>query len=337
MRARFLLAILGASLVTSACGGLVGPVEGNKVVAYFSDVGDLVERGTVQIQDVKVGLITDISLVIEDGHMLARVEMTIKDDVNVPRDGLEAIARQTSLLGEQFIELLPTTEGPPFLDDEGTTIPLAATGKRVDVETFLSDVAGLIGGGGLEDLNRFTHAQALILQGRGERFGDTLEELEKFTAVLAARRGDIAAAIDSLGSASQTIDANQSTLNSFLDSLEAASALLAEQGDRLGPLFASLNRFGEVNARFLTKHQSAINRQFVALEPILSALASNEDVLRSDLKKLTKFFALFPKSFGGGPGSTGEGDYIQADAVLCEILASCHTGGERGDVPGEGS
>ncbi len=337
MRSRLLIATLGAALVTSSCGGLVGPVAGNELVAYFSDVGDLVERGTVQIQDVKVGLVTDISLVLQDGDMVARVEMTIEDQIDVPIEGLQAIARQTSLLGEQFIELLPSTEGPPFLDESGATIPLSMTQKRVDVETFLADVAGLIGGGGLEDLNRFTHAQALILQGRGERFGDTLEELEKFTGVLADRRNDIAAAIDSLGSASQTLDANESTLNSFLDSLETANALLAEQGDRLGPLFSSLNRFGEVNARFLTQHQSAINRQFVALEPILRALASNEGVLRSDLRKLTKFFALFPKSFGGGPGSDGQGDYIQADAVLCEILANCNTNGEQGDVPGEGS
>jgi hypothetical protein len=40
---------------------------------------------------------------------------------------------------------------------------------------------------------------------------------------------------------------------------------------------------------------------------------------------------------GGGPGGTGKGDYIQAEAVLCEALSACNTKGEKGDVPGEGT
>ena len=39
----------------------------------------------------------------------------------------------------------------------------------------------------------------------------------------------------------------------------------------------------------------------------------------------------------GGPGGTGKGDYIQADAVLCEVLSRCNTSGEKGNVPGQGS
>ncbi len=333
---RTIVLLLGALLVTTSCA-LVGPVDGRKIVAYFEDVGDLVDRATVQIQDTKVGLISDIELVFQDGQMLARVELSIEDGVEVPTEGLTAIIRQTSLLGEQFVELVPATAEPPFLSEEGATIPVTSTDRRVDIETFLADVAGLIGGGGLEDLNRFTHAQALILQGRGERFGRTLVELERFTRTLANRQGDIGRAIDSLASAGSTLASNRATLDSFLDSLESANALLAEQGDRLGPLFGALDRFGEVNARFLTRHQSAINRQFKALAPILRSLAANQGTLRADLKKLTTFFALFPKSFGGGPNSRGEGDYIQADAILCEVLSQCNTNGEKGDVPGEGS
>ena len=56
-----------------------------------------------------------------------------------------------------------------------------------------------------------------------------------------------------------------------------------------------------------------------------------------DIAQLRTFLELFPKSVGGGPGDTGKGDYIQAEAVLCEVLDDCHTSGEKGDVPGEGS
>lgn len=330
---RLIALLLVLSAVASACGGGDRP----QLVAYFSDVGDLVEGGQVQVHDVEVGRVTDISLELRDGDMVARVEMEILGDRRISATDLGAIVRQTSLLGEQFVQLLPTGDSAPYIGDEEVTIPLDRTERRVDVETFLSDLSAFVGAGGIEDLNRFTHAQALILEDRGRRFGETLEELELFTSVLAERRLDIGAAIDSLASATGTIADNKATLDSFLDSLDEANALLADQGDRLGALFSSLRRFGTVSARFLARHESAIDRQFRALRPIFRGLAGASDELRIDISQLRTFLELFPKSMGTGPRARGEGDYVQVEAVLCESLVDCETKGEKGDVPGEGS
>jgi phospholipid/cholesterol/gamma-HCH transport system substrate-binding protein len=326
---------IGLVLLMGSCS--FGRSDNAKLVGYFTDVGDLVEDATVQVADVEVGRVDAIDLVLRDGRMMGKVVMSVDRSERIPAGELEALVRQTSLLGEQFIQLVPTSTGPPYVGDAATTIPLERTARRVDIESFLSDLSAFIGGGGLEDLNRFTHAQALILEDRGRRFGETLEELATFTGVLAGRRVDVGAAIDRLASASGTLASNQATLDSFLDSLEDANALLAEQGDRLGVLFRSLHRFGRVNARFLARHEDAINRQFKALRPILSTLAGTQGVLRRDITQLRTFLELFPKSLGGGPGGRGAGDYVQVEAVLCEALSACHTNGEKGDVPGEGS
>lgn len=333
MRARILLAASLAAIGMWGCGGAGTP----DVLAYFTDVGDLVPGANVQMSDVEIGTVTDIELVTKEGSMVAKVTLDIDDGHTIVAGDLAAVVRQTSLLGEQFVELVPSAETGPVVGGATVTIPLDRTDRRVDVETFLADLSGFIGQGGLEDLNRFTHAQALILEDRGARFGQTITELERFTSVLADRRLDIGAAIDELGSAATTIAANRATLDSFLDSLRDANQLLAGEGDRLGALFRSLRRFGDVNARFLARHESAINRQFVALRPIFEGLAGAQGELRRDISQLRTFFDLFPKSMGGGPGGRGHGDYTQADAVLCESLAACHTNGERGDVPGQGS
>jgi phospholipid/cholesterol/gamma-HCH transport system substrate-binding protein len=333
---RSLTLLVGLTMLLTACSQ---GVEENRiqVVAYFEDVGDLVDRASVQVSDVEVGEVNNIELINRDGRLVARVTMTLDDGVRVASTDLGAVIRQTSLLGEQFVELVPTVQTGPVLPDGVTTIAVRDTDKRVDIETFLGDLAGFIGEGGLEDLNRFTHAQALILQDRGARFGETLTELDRFTSVLAGRRFDISAAIDHLASASQNLADNKQTLDSFLDSLESANVLLAEQGNKLGKLFRSLRDFGRFNARFLAKNQDAIGRQFKALRPVLADLAGAEDALRADLRQLRVFFELFPKSLGTGPGAAGAGDYIQIDAVVCERLLNCNTKGEKGDVPGEGS
>jgi phospholipid/cholesterol/gamma-HCH transport system substrate-binding protein len=333
---RVLASVLGLAVILSGCAR-TNDEDMVQVVAYFEDVGDLVDRASVQVADVEVGEVNEIELINSDGDLSARVTMTLDEGTKVARRDLQAVVRQTSLLGEQFIELVPGADGAPFLTAGVTEIPIARTDKRVDIETFLGDLAGFVGEGGLEDLNRFTHAQALILQDRGERFGETLSELETFTGVLAGRRFDIASAIDHLASAGRELADNKETLDRFLDSLETANALLAKQGNKLGTLFRSLREFGRFNSRFLADNQDAIGRQFQALHPILSDLAGAEDAIRADLHQLRVFFELFPKSFGTGPGASGAGDYVQVEAVVCETLSNCNSQGEKGDVPGEGS
>lgn len=326
-----LLGIFGASC------SLFEDETQHRVVAYFDDAGDLVEKGVVQVNDVEIGSIEDITLVLQDGRMLARVTMIVDDSEKIPSGNLGALVRQTSLLGEQFVELVPTQEGPPFVSTRETVVPVERTDKRVDIETFLSDLSSFIGEGGLEDLNRFTHAQALILEGRGDELGASIEELDKFTELLANRKEDIAAAVDHLGAASQTLADNQQTIDSFFDSLERGNHLLADQTDELADLFRALDGFARVNSRFLANHEDAINRQFKSLRPIFEGLGGAKRELGIDIAQLRTFFNLFPKSFGGGQGGVGFGDYVQAEAVLCESLSLCSTRGEKGDVPGEGS
>jgi phospholipid/cholesterol/gamma-HCH transport system substrate-binding protein len=333
---RLLIVSVVAVMASTGCA-LTGDVKGNKVVAYFEDAGDLVVGANVQMLDVEIGLINDIEYTLRDGVMLAKITMALDPKVEVPATDISAVIRQTSLLGEQFVELVPGSQGPPFVGATGTTIDVADTDRRVDIETFLSDLSSFVGSGALEDLNRFTHAQALILEERGERFGNTIEELERFTSVLADRKLDIASAIDHLAGAGKTLAANTATLDSFLDSLEDANVLLADQGDELQLLFSSLRRFGTVSARFLSNHEQAIDRQFRALRPVLQAIAGADGELRADIGQLAKFLELFTKSLGGGPGGSGKGDYIQVQAVICEALANCNTNGEKGDVPGQGS
>ncbi|MEA2452456.1 MAG: phospholipid/cholesterol/gamma-HCH transport system substrate-binding protein [Actinomycetota bacterium] len=325
--------VMGVLVSSAACSGDKGPT----VVAYFRDAGDLVSAAEVQLSDVAVGTVKSIEAVRDGSSVVAKVTMELDPAAQVPAEDLTALVRQTSLLGEQFVELLPGTHTGPYVGADGVEIPVERTDRRVDIETFLSDLSGFIGGGGLTDLNQFTHAQAMIIEGRGQELGESIEQLEMFTGILADRRGDISSAIDQLASAGTELAANMGTLNRFFDSLEDANVLLADESDGLRRLISSFRRFGTVNARFLAAHEDSINRGFKALRPILAGLADTQGELRIDITQLALFLELFPKSIGGGPGDKGSGDYIQADAIVCEVFSACHTNGGKGDVAGEGS
>ena len=72
----------------------------------FEDSSDLVVNHSVQVADVRVGSISGIELT-EDFHAL--VTMDLRDGLELPADSV-AVLRQTSLLGEKFVEIRPRTE-----------------------------------------------------------------------------------------------------------------------------------------------------------------------------------------------------------------------------------
>ena len=72
------------------------------VTAQFSDVLDLVPQASVKVNDVAVGRVDRIDL--SPDQTSARVSMTINGSVHLPADAYAQL-RQSSLLGEKFVEL----------------------------------------------------------------------------------------------------------------------------------------------------------------------------------------------------------------------------------------
>ena len=80
-----------------------GPDVGDNpmtIKVEFADVLDLVPQSTVKVNDVSVGKVTAIDL---EGYQ-ALVTLEVRRDVELP-DNAVAELRQTSLLGEKFVEL----------------------------------------------------------------------------------------------------------------------------------------------------------------------------------------------------------------------------------------
>ena len=92
-RLRFIAALLVALLAGSGCA-ITGNVSGNEVVAYFDDVGDLVVGGTVQVDDVEIGLVKGIDLRGDDKHWFGR--QFAAEARELRQDHLEVVHRITT-------------------------------------------------------------------------------------------------------------------------------------------------------------------------------------------------------------------------------------------------
>ena len=289
------------TMVLSSCAvlGFPQPCEGLEIIGNFDQVGDLVENANVQSSDVQIGTISKIEL---DGWE-AQVTMCLGADEKIPRDSF-AVVRTTSLLGEKFIDFQPQSEGEPFLQD-GDILDVDQTSKATELEEVFAKLAGVLGTGNLEQINRFTSAQATILRDHADELRTVLVDLRDFTDLLADRKLQIAGAVDSLDSVAETLLDQTPVLERFLESFADSSGVLADNKNGLRTLLFSLDRFTKVAVRLLETTEDDLDQQLGDLRPVLSTLVANSTNLRNTLKTLATFTRYFPQ--------TMPGDYLQLD------------------------
>ncbi len=290
-----------ACLLTGSCGlvGLEPACNGSELIAKFDQVGDLVTNANVQSSDVEIGNVQTIAL---DGWE-ARVGMCIDADEQIPEDVI-AVVRTTSLLGEKFIDLQAQSEGPPFLED-GAVLETDQTSKATELEEVFAKLAGVLGTGNLEQINRFTSAQANILRDNAGELRNVLVDLRDFTDTLADRKVQIADAVDNLDSVASTLLADKPVLRNFLRSFADSSEVLANQRDGLRSLLFSLERFTDIAVQLLNATERGLNEQFADLRPVLETVVANSANLRRSLETLATFSQWFPE--------TMPGEYLQLD------------------------
>ncbi|MDQ3952709.1 MAG: MCE family protein [Actinomycetota bacterium] len=304
MRRAATIALAGLLATSCAALGYAGKCEGTSVIASFEQVGDLVEAANVQSSDVVIGTVQKIEL----KGWNAAVTMCLDGDEQVPAD-VEARVRTTSLLGEKFVDLRPRSEGPPYLED-GAVIAVEDTSKASELEDVFAELAGILGSGNLEDLNRFTASQAEILRGNAGELRTVLAELREFTDTLAVRKDDIGAAIDSLDAVARAVVDEQGVLKRFLDSFADSSGVLADQKGSLNDLLFSLDRFTRISVQLLEATEAGLDEQFRELRPVLRTVVENSARVRETLQTLAVFAQWFPESMPG--------DYLQLD--VCQAL-----------------
>jgi phospholipid/cholesterol/gamma-HCH transport system substrate-binding protein len=295
------LAGLAAASMMSSCAvlGFETGCDGIEIIGNFEQVGDLVENANVQSSDVEIGTIKKIEL----NGWEAQVTMCLQEGERIPADSL-AVVRTTSLLGEKFIDLQPQSDGEPYLED-GDILDLDQTDKATELEEIFAKLAGILGTGNLEQINRFTSAQATILRDHADELRDVLVDLREFTDTLANRKSQIASAVDNLDSVASTILDDAPVLQRFLESFADSSGVLADQKNSLRTLLFSLDRFTDVAVQLLTDTENNLNKQFAELRPVLRTLVANSSNLRTTLQTLATFTRYFPESMPG--------DYLQLD------------------------
>ena len=289
------LAAVAMTLGLSACdfdGAYDLPLPGSpvdhddtfEITADFRDVLNVVPRSPVQVSDVTVGEVTEVERV--GWH--AKVTMVVRKDVRLPDNTVAAI-RQTSLLGEKYVDLSAPAAGATGRLGEGDALPLSATGRNPEVEEVLGALSFLLSGGGLGQIKTISTELNKVMTGRTDRLRHLLGELDTLVGTLDGQKDDIIAAMEAINSLTRSLNKEKRTIQAALDATGPALKVLNKQHRQLMRMLGELDKLGRVGTRVINATQQSIVDDLAYLEPILTKLNEAGDSLPRGLSLLISF------------------------------------------------
>jgi len=317
---KFVVAALAAVLLTSGCSSFTGiydiPMPGGAdvgdhpftVKARFKDVLDLVPQSGVKVNEVPVGRVENIQLA-PDGWT-AEVTMLVNGNVELPANAL-AMLRQSSLLGEKYIEL-----SPPPPDDasgeltDGALIPIERTNRNTDIEEVLGALSMLLNGGGIEQLQNIAQEMNAALSGNEADIRRTLHSVDNLVSTLDESKSDITRAIDGVDRLAGTLNNERDKLAGVIDSLGPGLKVLTDQRSQLVRMLQSLQSLSDVAIRTVDRSQADVVADLKALTPALNKLGE----AGADLPKSLEILFTIPFTDEAVKGV--QGDYFNLYAKI---------------------
>ncbi|SDM62444.1 MCE family protein [Allokutzneria albata] len=289
------LALLAVLLLTAGCVGAYDiPLPGGadvgskpyRVTAQFRDVLDLVPQAAVKVNDVAVGRVESIDLA--EDEWTADVRLVLNGDVRLPANAVAQL-RQTSLLGEKYVELAHPREAPTGTLADGAVVPVERSGRNPEVEEVFGALAMVLNGGGVAQLRDITRELNAALGGNEKEIRSLLSTVEAFVRGLDQNRGKITAALDGVKELSTTLNARREPIGVVLDKLEPGLKVFAEQRESLTTMLKALDRLSGVAVRTINASKDDAVAGLRALEPTLRRLAEAGQKLPQALEVLLTY------------------------------------------------
>jgi virulence factor Mce-like protein len=279
---RIRLALLAAALVASGFAAhTMWPERGTAYAAMVEDASGVVPRNDVRLNDIIVGHVTSIDL---EG-LRARIDFEVRDDVELPA-GTKIELRQTSLLGEFFLALVPDGRGRLA---PGTVIPVERTRRAAELETIVSQAGALSAQVNIDNVNRILTTLDSGFAAGPDALGDLFESMAGTATSLAALRGDINATIDSIDGLSARLAPETGTFRTAISRFAAGAEALASSNEGLDELLTELNNATGALAGLLERNRENLASATPVLRRTLQEVVDHLDDVASTITGLDGF------------------------------------------------
>jgi phospholipid/cholesterol/gamma-HCH transport system substrate-binding protein len=259
-----------------------------RVTVQFADVLDLVPQAAVKVDDVVVGRVESIGLGGADGWT-AQVRVAVNGDVRLPADAIASL-RQSSLLGEKFVELAAPPDSAARGDlADGAVITADRTNRHTEVEEVFGALSLLLNGGGIGQLRTINSELADVLTGNEPQIRAFLSNVDQLVTDLDRHRGDITAALDGVNKLAATLAGRRQQIKGALTDLTPGLKALTDQRSALVTMLQSLDTLSDVAVDTIDRGRDDMVADLKAIAPVLDRLADAGQNLPRALEILPTF------------------------------------------------
>jgi phospholipid/cholesterol/gamma-HCH transport system substrate-binding protein len=266
-RTRACLALVLALLLS----GCAQPGDGGyQVTATFPRATALFEESRVKVMGLDVGHVERLSV---EGDRI-RAELRIDPEVPLPEEVHAAIVPLT-LIGERNVVLYPAFQPGDDRIGDGFEIPPERTRVTVEPDDVLETVAEITEAIDAERTAEVLGTVAGALDGRGEAYGQAIEDGARIAAVLREHDQRLLAAGETLTELARAVGAREDQLLDLVDAYAEATSMLAEERRRLRPLLAGLQGLMEEGATVIETFEETLPRDVATLAGLALVLEAN--------------------------------------------------------------
>ena len=285
-----LITLIGVSYVGARYARLDRLIldDSYRVVAHFAESGGIFEGALVSYRGITVGRVADME-VTDEGVDL---HLDIDDDTKSIPDDARALVANRSAVGEQYVDLLPQSDGAPYLGD-GSEIPVERTETPIPTTQLLVDIDQMVNSVNKESLRTVVSEMGAAFKGTGEDLGQIIDTSNSFIRTANANFEITTALIEDGNTVLRTQLDSASAIQSFARDIALLSDTLVSSDADLRRVIANGSATADQLRIFLEENE-------VNLGQLINNLVTTGEVVVQHLDGIEQILVLYPYVVEGG-------------------------------------
>jgi phospholipid/cholesterol/gamma-HCH transport system substrate-binding protein len=257
----------------------------------------LPKYGDVRVHGALVGQVRSVS---QDGSQ-AVIKLGLDPGAakEIP-DNVSVEIRPTTLFGQKYVSLVDPAQPSGRSLHDGSVIPASRVTTNVELQQVLATLFPLLRSIRPGDLNSTLYALATALQGRGEKLGRTVDQLDSYLTAMNVQLPTLRKDLGLLADVSNTYGLAAPDLVDVLRNATTTARTLTSKQQELSGFLTSMTRLSTVSTRVLTTNEQGIIREGQLAAPLSALLDTYSPEFTCLLQGLDRYTGRLAEIFKGG-------------------------------------
>jgi phospholipid/cholesterol/gamma-HCH transport system substrate-binding protein len=257
----------------------------------------LPKYGDVRVHGALVGQIRSVS---QDGSQ-AVIKLGLEPSAakKIP-DNVSVEIRPTTLFGQKYVSLVDPAQPSGRSLHDGSVIPASRVTTNVELQQVLATLFPLLRSIRPGDLNSTLYALATALQGRGEKLGRTVDQLDSYLTAMNVQLPTLRTDLQLLADVSNTYGLAAPDLVDVLRNATTTARTITSKQQELSGFLTSMTTLSTVSTRVLTTNEQGIIREGQLAAPLASLLDTYSPEYTCLLQGLDRYTGRLAEIFKGG-------------------------------------